>query len=113
MSNVHLTIGGRRFTVACSDGEEEHVAQLAGIVDSTVTSAGLRQLSEPRMLLFASLMLADELHGARTALADATSPRESPVAAEVAERIGRITERLEALAQYLEEQDLEERPASS
>jgi cell division protein ZapA len=113
MSNIDLAIGGRRYTVACANGEEEHVAELGRIVDATVTSGGLRQQSEARMLLFASLMLADELHEARVALAAATPAPGQVSTVEIEERVDRIAHRLEALAQLLEHQHLEDQASTT
>lgn len=109
MSNVHLTIGGRGYTVACASGEEAHVAQLGGIIDARVTAGGLRGQGEVRMMLFAALMLADELHEAQQALAAAAAAPSAmdeaavQANARVEQRIDDIAHRLEALAQRLEE----------
>lgn len=64
MSNVNLSIGGRGFIVSCADSEKDHVAQLGRMIDEKVTAAGLAGQPEGRMLLFAMLLLADELHNA-------------------------------------------------
>lgn len=110
MSNVTLTIGGRSFTVAAANGEESHVGELGRMIDAMVSSGGLRSLSEPRMLLFAALMMADELHEARVALAatlqESPEPEPEPaliLEAHVEERVGDIARRLEAIAQHLED----------
>lgn len=97
--NVHLQIGGRAFTVACAPGEEAHIRELGQVLDATVTAGGLRSMSEPRMLLFTALMLADDLHEARAALALA---RQEP-SPETETRASRIADRLEALALELEQ----------
>jgi cell division protein ZapA len=64
MSNVTLHIGGRDYTVACAQGEEDHVAGLGRIIDEKIQAMGSGH-NETRQLLFASLLLADELHEAR------------------------------------------------
>lgn len=66
MSDVALSVGGRRYTVACAEGQEEHVQRLAGIIDGKLTAMGANLSSqEAKNLLFAALLLADELHDAR------------------------------------------------
>lgn len=104
MSNLDLAIGGRRYTVACADGEEAHVSELGEIIDAAITANGLRAQSENRMLLFAALMLADELHAARRDLAQAASgPQPEPHPdAQIEHRVEAIAARLEALAQTLD-----------
>jgi cell division protein ZapA len=65
MSNVTLQIGGRSYTVACATGEEGHVTGLGKLIDEKVQSIGTGH-NEIRQLLFAALILADELHDARS-----------------------------------------------
>ena len=91
MSNVTLSIGGRSFTVACAAGEEAHIADLGRMIDAKLTAMGITGQSESRTLLFAALLLADELHDAQAAPA--------PAAASMPEGTG---ERLEAIAARLE-----------
>jgi cell division protein ZapA len=108
VSNLDLTIGGRRYTVACASGEEAHVTELGRIVDTAITANGLASQTETRTLLFAALMLADELHEARRELANAAAaPVPQPQAEpqpdpQIEGRVDAIALRLEALAQSLE-----------
>ena len=63
MAQVNLQINGRDYLIACEDGEEKHLTFLAkyinGQVEGLVESVG--QVGEARLLLMASLMVADEL----------------------------------------------------
>ena len=100
MSNVTLTIGGRHYTVACAAGEETHIANLGASIDPKLSGmAGLANQSEARTLLYAALLLADELHEARQ-LAPA-EPAEGQ-ADESAEALEEVAQRLEDLALRLE-----------
>ena len=101
MRNVTLAIGGRNFALACPDGEEAHLADLGRMVDARVAQGGTSSQSETRMLLYAALMLADELHEANRQLAASGAP--ALPSEDVHFRVARIAERLEALAQRLEE----------
>jgi cell division protein ZapA len=99
MSNVTLAIGGRNFTVACAQGEEAHVADLGRMIAGKVATMGdISSQSETRMLLFAALLLADELHEANLHgdAPAASLPNGSP------QRLESIAERLEKLASRLE-----------
>ncbi|MEO5705667.1 MAG: cell division protein ZapA [Alteraurantiacibacter sp.] len=97
MSNVTLEIGGRRYTVACAAGEESHIAMLgASINGKLATIPNLGAQSEQRTLLFAALLLADELHEANKAPA-APEPE-----ANTAEPLEKLADRLESLASQLE-----------
>jgi cell division protein ZapA len=73
LPNVEISINGRAYTVACDPGQEDHLRELAGVVDSRV-----RQLAGPKggigethALVLAGLMLADELGEAKAASAPA------------------------------------------
>lgn len=101
MKNLTLIIGGRDYVVACADGEDAHVTRLGRIIDEALASSppGVGQ-SETRSLLFAALLLADEVHAARAAAGGAGED------AVVAERRGRmlatIAARIENIAAHLE-----------
>jgi len=99
MSNVTLTIGGRDYTVACGAGEEAHIGQLGRTIDAKLSALpNLAGQSEARTLLFAALLLADELHELRRG-APAAAPAGGTDAAQILES---LAERLESLAQHLE-----------
>ena len=100
MAEIDVFIAGRAYKVACRDGEEDSLRKAAALVDakSREALAGLGTLSEARQLLFASLLLADDMvDGGK---ATVTAP--SPVDPALAERAERIADRLESLAEALE-----------
>jgi cell division protein ZapA len=101
MASVDIEIAGRRYNVACRDGEEAHLRSVAAIVDQKAQDAAqaLGSLAEARQLLFASLLLADELKELRAGGGAAASPAED---AELGESLERLAERMESLAQRLE-----------
>lgn len=107
MSNVTLSIGGRDYTVSAGPGEEEHVAMLGRMVDERLRAAGrIAGQGEPRMLLVAALMLADELHEAHAR--EAPPPPPAPVVPsgpppEVVARVDELASRVEKLALHLEQ----------
>ena len=102
MAEIDIIIAGRPYKVACRDGEEETLKQAARLVDSKSREAlaGLGTLSEARQLLFAGLLLADQLIDQRPEAAAAAAP--SGPDPELASRAERIAERLESLADSLE-----------
>jgi cell division protein ZapA len=112
MSNVSLAIGGRAFAVACADGEEQHVVDLGRMIDAKVVASGAISQNETRMLLFAALMLADEVHEVRSELEMAQSGHADAeeTNGQLQARFDLIARRLETLAQDLEQQHLEETP---
>ncbi|MBP6030588.1 MAG: cell division protein ZapA [Sphingobium sp.] len=110
MAEVTLDIGGRHYDVHCRDGEESQLLRLAAIIDEKTgvarrASAGL---TEVRQLLFAAILLADELNDLRgrgaaqgaldlSSLPDGAAEEEAAAAA----RIDALAARIETLAQKL------------
>lgn len=97
MSNVNLTIGSRNFAIACADGEEAHVMDLGRLIDDKVALAGAQGQTEARMLLFAALMLADEVHELRNRPAGGAA-----LPGDFAERLAQVAGRIENIANLLE-----------
>lgn len=103
MAEVTLAIGGRSYTVACRDGGEEHLRSLAIRVDAKVAEAqgAVGTASEVRQLLFAALLLADDVAegggtAATKAAADATPDPE------IARALTMLAARVESMADALE-----------
>ncbi len=94
MSDVTLTIGDRRHTVACRDGEEPQLRKLGDMLDRHWATAARASggLNGERTMLFVALMLADQLDEA---------DRRPPEGAGAA-MLERVAERLENLAAALE-----------
>lgn len=106
MPDVDIIVGGRRYAIHCRDGEEAHVARLAGVIDRK--ALGVRQsssaaLSEAQELLFAALLLADEVDELRrTSPSSAAGGDEGAAASDsVAGTLETLAIRLEGLAQKL------------
>ena len=99
MAEVEINIAGRQYRVACRDGEEDNLRAAAALVDnkSREALAGLGTLSESRQLLFAALLLADQIVDGR----DFEVPKGPDD--NLVERSNRLAERLESLADKLEQ----------
>ncbi len=107
MAQMKLEIGGRSFMVTCQDGEESHLTRLAAMVDGKARESGdPAGLNESRMLLFTSLLLADELHTARAAQdspAEASAPAQpDPMDEQAIAALEKLADRAEQLANSLE-----------
>ena len=103
MANIDVEVGGRRYNVACRDGEEEHLRSLAQTVDRRAHDAiqALGSLTETRQLLFAALLIADDLKEYRSG-AGIPEPQPLPPDPAVALALERLAGRLESLADKLE-----------
>jgi len=99
MAEVELTIAGRPYKVACRNGEEETLRAAGALVDakSREALAGLGTLSESRQLLFAALLLADQIIDGR----DFEVPKGPDE--DLIERTVKLAEKLESLADRLEQ----------
>src|SRR5690348_2759132 len=64
MPLVNVMVNGRAYTIACDDGEEGHLKELAAHVDQKAREvlASVGQVGDARMLLMAALLIADEQH---------------------------------------------------
>ncbi|MEY4160910.1 MAG: hypothetical protein RLZZ136_1531 [Pseudomonadota bacterium] len=106
MSNINLQIGGRSFKVACAPGEEDHITGLGQMIDSKIASMNMAGQTESRMLLFAALLLADEVHEVKHRRADGSAPPppqpDPAIAAALAEKLETIASALEKCALSLE-----------
>lgn len=104
MAEVTLDIGGRHYDVHCRDGEETQLSRLAAIIDekTSVARRASPGLTEVRQLLFASILLADELNDLRAqgkaqgALDLAPTPNAADEQAAVA-RLDALAARIESL----------------
>jgi cell division protein ZapA len=71
MSQVTVTINGRQFRMACEDGQEPHLLQLAQNLDERIaklrTSFG--EIGDTRLTVMAALTIADELQEANSKVA--------------------------------------------
>jgi cell division protein ZapA len=103
MATVDIEIAARTYPVSCRDGEEPHLHALADLVDKKAkeAAAAVGNMGEARQLLFASLLLADELKELRSG-APGSAPAQAEPDPEIANALGRLAERMEMLADRLE-----------
>lgn len=103
MAQVDVTINGREYRIACDDGQETHVRQLADYVDRRVSElvSAVGQVGEARLLVMASLLIADELSEAFASLQGGDS-RANDAAQRLAEATEALAEKIEGIAARLE-----------
>jgi cell division protein ZapA len=96
MAEVLLSIGGRTHAVACRDGEEARVRLLGQLIEQRwPTAQRAAGASTDRAMFFVALMLADDLDEAQSKPPSGAAMSEGALA--------RLADRLEALAQALEQ----------
>ncbi len=102
MAEISLTINERSYDVACDDGQEGHIRKLAEHIDERVRDlAGtVGQVGEGRLLVMASLVVADELFEAYKQI-HALKPGAEPETGTTAETLEACAKRIEAIAARL------------
>jgi cell division protein ZapA len=70
MPLVNVMVNSRAYTIACDEGEEDHLKELAAHVDSKVRELleSVGQVGDQRLLLMAAVLITDELFEARAGL---------------------------------------------
>lgn len=112
MSKVTISLNGRAFTIGCEEGQQAYLRELAGHLDGHVRELAEKvgQIGDVRLLLMASLIVADEMRDAQGRVSAMTeelselkgklSQSEARVRAErarAAEAVTRAAEHLETL----------------
>lgn len=113
MAQVIVTVNDRPYTMQCPDGEEDHLRELAKLLDSEVLriKSNVGAVGDIRLLVMAGLMVADrlsesvrrieelegQLQGAREAR-NATAQQAREMEAKFAERMEIAAQRLQGLA---------------
>ena len=101
MPQVNVTINGRRYPIACDDGQEAHLTRLGTYIDKRVGElvAAVGQVGDAQLLVMVALLVADELSDA---YAEIDSLKGSGGASRFADVENAIAERLDGLAQRIE-----------
>jgi cell division protein ZapA len=112
MGQVSVTLNGRTYRLECGEGEETHLIALAEYLGTHVETMKRKfgQVGDDRLILMASLLVADELWELRrqmqelkTAMAEVRRDRSvadesaKSLQSDVAARVGAVAERLEML----------------
>jgi cell division protein ZapA len=63
VSQVNVTINGRQFRMACEDGQEAHLQQLARDLDDRIVAlrGQFGEIGDARLTVMAALLVADDL----------------------------------------------------
>jgi cell division protein ZapA len=103
MAQLTITVNGRAYDLACENGEEERLLSLARAVDRQVGALAARSgpVDETRLMLMASLVLADRLDDALGELE--ALRRKPPTALPPGFSESELVADLEALADRIEE----------
>lgn len=100
MAQVTIRINGYAYTVGCEDGQEGHLARMAGEIEQRIDNIKRigGQSGEARLLMLASLLLADELHDLRSNGAQPAAAAPAKADGERRARLRRVAARAEEIA---------------
>ena len=106
MAQVTVKINGRQYDISCDDGEEAHVTLLSEYVNRRVAElvANVGQVGDARLLVMASLLIADELSEISAELSEVEKKK-----TEVAQNAAGVADfelmvsRIESIAEKLED----------
>jgi cell division protein ZapA len=71
MATVAVTIAGRVYRMACDEGEEGHLQELARHVDATLSTLrqGFGEVGDQRLAMMTAIKIADQLSEAQAHIA--------------------------------------------
>ena len=105
MAQVSVTIDGRKYRLACNEGEEARLESLAGVIDDKIGEmrASFGEIGDQRLVIMAALTIADNLAEVRD---EAAAARKRSEAAElqakaIASSLDELGSRLESIAARL------------
>lgn len=105
MAQVDVSVNGQSYRIACEDGQEDRLVDLAAMVDEKVLGLvnQIGQVGSNRLLVMAALIIADELvdlkneAGSSQELEDNTNQQDTVLA------LQEITKRIENIADQVEQ----------
>lgn len=107
MVQVTVTINGRGYQIACDEGQQQHLANLAADLDRRVgeLTHAMGQIGDTRLLVMVGLLLADELAETQANL-EAERAKAASLPPEVEETLAggieMLAQRIEDIAARLE-----------
>ncbi len=125
MSQVSVTINGRQFRMACEDGQEGHLMNLARELENRI--GGLRskfgEIGDTRLTVMAAITVADELaeagqrikrleeelaalQNAQVAISDRNKAAQAAIAAALSKAAERVENITKALNQTIASSDI-------
>ncbi len=111
MAQVTITINAREYAVACEDGQEIHILQLAKLLDdkAKLLTRAAGQVNENMLLAMVGLLIADELSelkkGNPLVVQNPDAVDKADVAnydLTLAQKLGQISEQIKSVANKIE-----------
>lgn len=119
MAQVTVSIDGKAYRMACEEGQEDHLTELAGKLDRYVghLKGQFGEIGDLRLTVMAGIMIMDELHeiqsktrGLEAELETLKKTRDNALTkvertdSDLSEALMQVTSQIEAIAGKLNEQ---------
>ena len=102
MAQVDINVNSQNFQIACEDGQEDRLLDLAKIVDQKVVEL-VDQVGQNRLLVMAALVIADELEDYRDLAQEPVGEKTAEADIKVAASIEELSQRIEKIADRVNE----------
>ena len=105
MAQVDLLVNGQSYRIACEDGQEDRLVDLAAMVDGKIAELvnQIGQVGSNRLLVMAALVIADELVDLKNETGSSQEPYDNAKQENTVLVLREITKRIENIADQVEQ----------
>jgi len=105
LAQVDLLVNGQSYRIACEDGQEDRLVDLAAMVDEKVSELvnQIGQVGSNRLLVMAALIIADELVDLKNETGSSQEPDASAQQENTVLVLREITKRIENIADQVDQ----------
>ena len=104
MAQVDVSVNGQSYGIACEDGQEDRLVDLATMVDEKVLELvnQIGQVGSNRLLVMAALIIADELVDLKNEVGSLQEQKDNTNQQDTVLALQEITKRIENIADQVE-----------
>ena len=105
MAQVDVSVNGQSYRIACEDGQEDRLVDLATMVDEKVLELvnQIGQVGSNRLLVMAALIIADELVDLKNEAGSSQERADNSNQQDAVLALQEITKRIENIADQVEQ----------
>ncbi len=105
MAQVDVSVNGQSYRIACEDGQEDRLVDLAAMVDEKVLALvnQIGQVGSSRLLVMAALIIADELVDLKNEASSSQKLEDNTNQQDTVLALQEITKRIENIADHVEQ----------
>ena len=105
MAQVDVSVNGQSYRIACEDGQEDRLVDLAAMVDEKVIGLvnQIGEVGSNRLLVMAALIIADELVDLKNEVGSSRELEDNTKQQDMVLTLKEITKRIENIADQVEQ----------